>query len=87
MARTLQLTLHHRVLADFERLRHRARVVLLCPVLPPSAGADMRREPVETLIEATRLATGRLLAAQGRRLFRRSSIHYLNLETAKSAAS
>ena len=87
MARTLQLTLHHRVLADFERLRQRARVVLLCPVLPPSAGADMRREPVETLIEATRLATRRLLAAQGRRLFRQSSIHYLPLQTANSAAS
>jgi NTE family protein len=87
MARTLQLTLHHRMLADFERLRHRARVVLLCPVLPPSAGADMRREPVEALIEATRSATLRLLRMHGRRLFKQSAIHYLNLDLAHTAAS
>ena len=87
MARTLQLTLHHRVLADFERLRNRARVVLLCPVLPPEVGSDMRPEPVETLIEATRAATRNLLASQGRRLFRQSAIHYLQLDLARSAAS
>jgi NTE family protein len=87
MARTLQLTLHYRVLADFERLRHRARVVLLCPVLPPEAGADMRPGPVEGLIEATRAATLQLLATQGRRIFRQSAIHYLQLEGARRAAS
>jgi NTE family protein len=86
MARTLQLTLHHRMLADFERLRNRARVVLLCPVLPPSAGADMRREPVEALIEATRAATRRLLMVHGRRLFKQSAIHYLNLDLAHTEA-
>lgn len=80
MARTLQLTLHHRVLADFERLRHRARVVLLSPVLPPSAGVDMRREPVEELIQSTRAATLHLLEQRGRRLFRQSAIHYLELQ-------
>jgi len=87
MARTLQLTLHHRVLADFERLRDRARVVLLCPVLPPEVGSDMRPQPVETLIEATRAATRQLLASHGRRLFRQSAIHYLPLDLAHSAAS
>jgi NTE family protein len=87
MARTLQLTLHHRVLADFERLRHRARVVLLCPVLPPTAGTDMRREPVEALIESTRAATRRLLTAHGRRLFKQSAIHYLNLDLVHTAVS
>jgi NTE family protein len=87
MARTLQLTLHHRMLADFERLRHSARVVVLCPVLAPEVGSDMRPEPVETLIEATRAATRQLLAAQGRRLFRQSAIHYLQLDLARSAAS
>jgi NTE family protein len=88
MARTLQLTLHHRVLADFERLRHDARVVLLCPVLPPEVGPnDMRREPVEALVQATRTATLELLKSQGRRLFRQSAIHYLPLDPARSAAS
>jgi hypothetical protein len=87
MARTLQLTLHHRVLADFERLRHRARVVVLWQVLPPDVGSDMRPEPAETVIEAIRAATGQLLAAQGRRLFRLSAIHYLQLDLARSAAS
>jgi hypothetical protein len=47
----------------------------------------MRPEPVETLIEATRAATRQLLAAQGRRLFRQSAIHYLQLDLARSAAS
>jgi NTE family protein len=79
MTRTLQLILHHRVLADFDRLQRRARVVLLCPVLPPAAGSDMRREAVEELIESTRAATARLLGDQGRRLFRHSGIHYLPL--------
>jgi NTE family protein len=87
MARTLQLTLHHRVLADFERLRHTARVVLLCPVLPPEVGSDMRPGTVEALIEATRKSTLQLLASEGRRLFRRSAIHYLDLDFASSAAS
>jgi NTE family protein len=87
MARTLQLTLHHRMLADFERLRHRARVVLLCPVLPPTAGTDMRRESVEALIESTRAATMRLLTVHGRRLFKQSAIHYLNLDVVHTAVS
>jgi NTE family protein len=85
MARTLQLTLHHRMLADFERLRHRARVVVLSPVLPPSVGADMRKEPVEELIESSRAATLRLLEHRGRRLFRHSAIHYLQLRLAPAA--
>jgi NTE family protein len=87
MARTLQLTLHHRVLADFERLRYRARVVLLCPVLPPEVGANMRPDAVEALIESTRAATFQLVTTLGRRLFRQSAIHYLQLDSASSAAS
>jgi hypothetical protein len=47
----------------------------------------MRREPVEALIEATRAATLRLLRMQGRRLFKQSAIHYLNLDLAHTAAS
>jgi NTE family protein len=82
MARTLQLTLHHRVLADFERLRDRARVVLLCPVLRPEVGSDMRPGTVVALIEATRDSTRQLLASHGGRIFRRSAIHYLDLNAA-----
>lgn len=79
MARTLQLSLHHRMLADFERLKDRARLVVLCPVLPPGEGLDLRPEHVETVIEASRQATLRLLEQRGRRLFSRSGIHYLDL--------
>lgn len=78
MSRTLQLSLHHRMLSDFERLRQRAKVVLLCPVLPPGDTTDMRRDHVEEVIESVRACTLSLLREQGRRrLFGRSAIHYL----------
>jgi NTE family protein len=77
MGRTLQLSLHHRMLSDFERMRNRAKVVLLCPVLGPSAGLDLRRDHVEAVIEGVRQATLSLLREQGRRLFARSAIHYI----------
>lgn len=87
MARTLQLTLHHRMLADFDRLRNRARVVLLCPVLPPDAGVDMGKEPVEEMIESARAATRALLDRLSHRLFRQSAIHYFELEQGSSPAN
>jgi NTE family protein len=77
MGRTLQLSLHHRMLSDFERLRDRAKIVLLCPVLGPGEGLDMRRDHLEAMIDGVRDATLRLLREQGRRLFARSAIHYL----------
>lgn len=79
MARTLQLSLHQRMLSDFERVRRRARVAILCPVLGPGEGADMAAHNVERLVERTRLATLRLLRERGRRLFRESGVHYLDL--------
>jgi NTE family protein len=78
MGRTLQLSLHHRMLSDFERLREAARVVLICPVLPPGEGMDMRRDRVASIIESVRESTLRLLREQGRRLFARSAIHYVD---------
>ncbi len=77
IARTLQLSLHHRMLSDYERLRGRSRVVVLCPVLAPAVGWDMRPTFVEAIIESTRAATTRLLAERGSRLFKRSGVHYL----------
>ncbi len=77
MARTLQLSLHHRMLADFERLRGRGRVVVLCPVLGPDRTWSMAKDRVEALIESSRLAAARLLAQRGSRLFRYSGIHYM----------
>ena len=77
MGRTLQLSLHHRMLSDFERLRERAKVVLLCPTMGPGAGLDMRREHVEAVIEGVREGTLRLLREQGRGLFAHSAIHYI----------
>jgi NTE family protein len=79
IARTLQLSLHHRMLLDFERLKSRARVVVLCPVLETRAGMEMRRERVASVIEGARSATLTLLREQGRRLFARSGIHHLEV--------
>ena len=80
MARTLQLSLHQRMLSDFERIRRRARVVILCPVLAPGEGADLAAPNVERIVERARQATLRLLRQRGRRLFRESGVHYLQLD-------
>jgi NTE family protein len=79
MARTLQLSLHHQMLSEFERLRERARLTVICPVSTPTEGWDMRREHLEAVIETARAATAGLLAKRGSRLFRRSEVHYLPL--------
>jgi len=79
IARTLQLSLHHQMLSDYERLRHHARIVVLCPITAPTATWEMKREHVETVMEASRQATTRLLHDRGARLFRHSGIHYLSL--------
>ena len=66
------------------RERSWGRVVILCPVLGPRDGLDMRPDHVEDLVERTRAATMRLLRERGRRLFRESSVHYLRLDTGES---
>lgn len=84
MARTLQLSMHQRMLSDFERIRRRARVVVISPVLGPGDGVDMTPRHVEELLERTRRATLHLLRQRGRRLFRESGVHYLDLSTQES---
>jgi hypothetical protein len=78
VARTLQLTLHHRVLSDFERFKARARITVICPVTPPEAAWDMDRGHVESLIERSRDATADLLDEVGKSLWERSAIYYLD---------
>jgi NTE family protein len=77
IARTLQLSLHHQMLSDYERLRRRARIVVLCPITAPTATWVMKREHVESVIEASRAAMAALLQQRGAKLFRHSGIHYL----------
>jgi NTE family protein len=79
VARTLQLSLHHQMLSDFERLRRRARIVVLCPITAPTATWQMKRGHVKAVVESARSATAVLLGQHGSRLFRRSGIHYLDL--------
>ena len=79
IARTLQLSLHHQMLSDYERLRQRARIVVLCPITAPTATWVMKREHVEAVIEASRAAMADLLRRRGPKLFRHSGIHYLPL--------
>ena|SRR2546423_11166870 len=87
IARTLQLALHHRMLSDFQRLRARATVVVLCPVLGPTEGWDLRQQRVDAMIEGARRATADLIRRQGHRLFKRSAIHYLELQSDAPAAT
>ena len=79
IARTLQLSLHHQMLADYERMRARARIVVLCPVTAPTATWEMKREHLEAVMESSRAATVALLSERGSKLFRHSGIHYLEL--------
>jgi len=82
MGRTLQLSLHQRMLADFERLRARVRLTVLCPVLGRGDGVDMEPKHVQALIERARAATHRFLVERRGRLFRESGVHYIPLTPA-----
>ncbi|HKW69132.1 MAG TPA: patatin-like phospholipase family protein [Candidatus Dormibacteraeota bacterium] len=79
-ARTLQLSLHHQMLSDYERLRERCRIVVFCPITAPAATWEMKREHVESVMEQSRAAMAGLLHDRGPRLFRHSGIHYLRLD-------
>ncbi|HEV8596900.1 MAG TPA: patatin-like phospholipase family protein [Candidatus Dormibacteraeota bacterium] len=79
IARTLQLSLHHQMLTDFERLRGRCRIVVICPVTAPTATWEMKREHLESVMDKSRSAMAHLLHERGSRLFRHSAIHYLRL--------
>ena len=79
IARTLQLSLHHQMLSDFERLRGRARITVLCPVTAPTSSWEMKRDQIDTVVEAARTATAALLARKGTRFTRHSGIQYLEL--------
>ncbi len=79
IARTLQLSLHHQMLSDYERLHGRMRIVVLCPITTPTASWVMRREHVESVMAGSRAATLELLRQRGSKLFRHSGIHYLAL--------
>ena len=79
-ARTLQLSLHHQMLSDYERLRDRCRIVVFCPITAPAATWEMKRENVESVMEQSRAAMAGLIHQRGSRLFRHSGIHYLRLD-------
>lgn len=79
IARTLQLSLHHQMLSDYERLRQRARIVVICPITPPTTTWVMKREHVEAVMESSRASMANLLRERGSRLFRHSGIHYVPL--------
>jgi NTE family protein len=79
IARTLQLSLHHQMLSDYERLRDRARIAVLCPITAPTATWVMKRQHVEAVMDAARKSTADLLRQRGSRLFRHSGVHYISL--------
>lgn len=79
IARTLQLSLHQRLLSDFQRLRRRARIVVICPITPPRAAWDMSLPHVQSLIERSYRAARNLLDRGGDNLFARSAIYYMDL--------
>ncbi|MHB8571995.1 MAG: patatin-like phospholipase family protein [Candidatus Dormibacteria bacterium] len=81
MERTLEVILHHRVLADFEAFRSRIDITILCP-RPRAAGWHHDARLFGPVIEGARQATLELLDQQ-RRL--RTGIHYLSFDAARSS--
>jgi NTE family protein len=79
IARTLQLSLHQRLLSDFERLRRKARIVVVCPITSPRDAWDMRLSHVRSLIERAHGVACDLLDDADGAFFDRSAIHYLDL--------
>jgi len=71
--------LHHQMLSDYERLRERARITVLCPVTAPTATWEMKRDHIDSVVESSRVATAALLAQKGSRFMRHSGIQYLEL--------
>lgn len=80
VARTLQLSLHHRMLSDYAALRERTRLTVFCPITGPTAAWDMSRPHLESTIERSRTAVTQLVRQQGSKLFRRSAIHLLDID-------
>ena len=81
IGRTLQLSLHSSMLSDFERLRRRARMTIICPITPVDADRVAQTGRLEEMMERARDATARLLREAGSRIFRRSGIHYLDIRS------
>src|SRR5260370_16529294 len=69
IARTLQLSLHHQMLSDYERLREHARIVVLCPITAPTATWVMKREHVEAVMESSPAGMAGLLPDRGPKPF------------------
>jgi muconolactone delta-isomerase len=53
--------------------------VVLAPVLPMRASWQMDSHHVAAVIDKARAATRHLVQQEGRRLWRRSAVHYLEL--------
>src|SRR5260370_11268121 len=79
IARTLQLSLHHQMLSDYERRRARARITVLCPITAPTATWEMKRDHIDSVVESSQVATAPLLAQKGSSFMPHSRIHYLHL--------
>jgi NTE family protein len=77
--RTVAVGLHRKLVSEFERVRDAARVTVLCPLLPDSAGWQMDGDHLDAVMRRTRDAVRGLLTRRGPALFRHSGLHYLEL--------
>ena len=79
MGRTIQLGVHQRILSDFDRVRRRARVVVLCPVLGQGDGMDLNLGRGENLIERAAAAHPGAAAGQEPAPVSGVGVHYMQL--------
>jgi hypothetical protein len=87
VARTLQLSLHQRLLSDFERLRMRARIVVICPITPPDAFWNMNPQHVASADCAVTRGGRDAPGPSGKALSARPAIHYLDLASDSNEAT
>ncbi|MBO0701413.1 MAG: patatin-like phospholipase family protein, partial [Candidatus Dormibacteraeota bacterium] len=65
LGQSVAVMLNQRMLADFDRVRARARVVVFAPQLPPGSAWSLRADDVARLVARTREAAARWLDEQG----------------------
>jgi NTE family protein len=65
LGQSVAVMLNQRMIADFERVRTRARVLVFAPQLPPGSAWSLRPADVERLLSRTREAAARWLDERG----------------------
>ena len=81
LGESVAIMLHTRMLAHFRRLRDCARIIVVCPYLPPSSAWNLEAEHVGDIVDQTKAATLRWLEERGGALPEQSEVVQLELDS------